>query len=155
MVPRPPDAFKFVVKMAADVSHNLEIAAVGPFLESLEPLRRAGRLAGLLCQFPERFHCNRAGHDFLRDLAGRWAEYRGFVEFRHRSWDSAEALDEVAALGFEVVSVDVPDIAALFPRRLVRVGRTVYVRFHSRNERNWYADGKDRYDYRYSEPELV
>jgi uncharacterized protein YecE (DUF72 family) len=60
----------------------------------------------------------------------------------------------LAEHGLDLVAVDVPDVAALYPRGLVRSGPRIYVRFHSRAAANWYASGADRYDYDYSDAEL-
>src|SRR5262249_21689573 len=54
----------------------------------------------------------------------------------------------------DLVSVDVPDIPALYPRGLVQSRSRIYVRFHSRNAHNWYLSDKERYDYSYSDDAL-
>lgn len=154
MIKRTPPGFQFLVKMSSDVTHALQLGCLRQFLDAVEPLRNAGRFAGVLCQFPQSFHCTRVTSSYLRQLAGRLRGYPSFIEFRHRSWDRKELVREMAALQLGIVSVDVPAIPSLFPRRLFAVGGTVYVRFHSRRAALWYADGKDRYDYSYGEEEL-
>ena len=154
MVQRTPLGFQFVVKMHSDVTHAQQLGGVRQFLDALEPLRYTGRLAGVLCQFPQSFHCTSLTRSYLKQLAKRLAVYDGFVEFRHRSWNNERAIGELSELQTGIVSVDVPAIPSLFPRRLVKTGSTIYLRFHSRRVALWYADGKDRYDYLYSEEEL-
>src|SRR5947209_2801729 len=79
-------------------------------------------------------------------------EFEGFapaVEFRHHSWHRPEVPEWLRTHGLDLVSVDVPDLPALYPRGLVHSGPHVYVRFHSRNAAIWYASDKRRYDYDY------
>src|SRR5436305_641343 len=59
------------------------------------------------------------------------------------------------SLGTDLVSVDVPDLPGLFPRRLIVSGSRLYVRLHSRDARTWYRAGEKRYDYLYPEEELA
>ena len=154
MVRRTPEGFQFLVKMSSEVTHACNWSCLGQFLEALEPLCRAGCMAGVLCQFPQSFHCTRVTSSYLWQLADRLAGYPTFVEFRHRSWDTPRLIPELGARNLGIVSVDVPLISSLFPRRLLCSTRTIYVRFHSRKTANWYAGDKDRYDYWYSRPEL-
>ena len=154
MLRRTPDGFQFLVKMSSEVTHARNWSCLGQFLEALEPLCRTGRMAGVLCQFPQSFHRTRVASSYLRQLANRLAGYSAFVEFRHQSWYTARLIHELAVLNLGIVSVDVPPLSSLFPRRLLGNGRTIYVRFHSRQTANWYAGDKDRYDYLYSREEL-
>ena len=154
MVQRTRAGFQFVVKMHSDVTHAGRLDRLREFTDALDPLRTAHRLTGVLCQFPQSFHCTMLGRSYLRQLKRRLHEIPVFVEFRHRTWSQPRILREVEAMGLGVVSVDVPAIPSLFPRRLIRTGPSIYVRFHSRRPSLWYADGKDRYDYLYSEAEL-
>jgi len=154
MVQRTPAGFQFLVKMSSDVTHALQLGAVRPFLAALQPLQEAKRLAGVLCQFPQSFHRTRLATSYLRQLADRLAGSPSFVEFRHRSWFRGSLIRELMRIGLGVVSVDVPSIPSLFPRELLTANGTIYVRFHSRRAGNWYARGKDRYDYLYSDEEL-
>ena len=151
---RTPDGFQFLVKMTSEVTHAGNGSCLNQFLNALEPLCRAGRMAGVLCQFPQSFHRTRVASSYLRQLANRLAGYPTFVEFRHRSWDTPRLIREMLALHWGLVSVDVPAISSLFPRRLLSAGPTIYVRFHSRKTANWYAGDKDRYDYLYGRQEL-
>jgi len=153
MIARTPDGFQFVVKMHASVTHELQLEPLPEFLEAAELLAQHGRLDGLLLQFPERFAYNAANVEHLKRLADRLENFTVFVEYRHGSW-LARAPALAAELGLSVVSVDVPAIPSLFPRKIIAASPSVYVRFHSRAADNWYRDGRDRYDYFYSDAEL-
>ena len=51
----------------------------------------------------------------------------------HHSWHRPEVPAWLAEHGLDLVSVDVPDLRALYPRGLAQSGPRVYVRFHSRD----------------------
>ncbi len=66
-----------------------------------------------------------------------------------------EVVDWLRQRQLHLVSVDVPNIPSLYPRRLVLSSRLIYIRLHSRNKDAWYADDKSRYDYLFSDQELL
>src|SRR5205823_1185055 len=85
-----------------------------------------------------------------RELAG----LRLAAEFRHVTWADPGVPPWLEGLGVGLVAVDVPDLPALYPRGIVRAGRRVYVRFHSRVAANWYAGDRERHDYNYGDESL-
>jgi uncharacterized protein YecE (DUF72 family) len=149
-----PEGFQFVVKLPRSLSHEGDPRELAPFRQAVEELQRRDRLSGLLCQLPQATHYERKHLDWLdvlgRELAGKHLA----VEFRHRSWQRPEVPAWLGERGLDLVSVDVPDIPALYPRGLVRSGPRLYVRFHSRNAGNWYKSDKERYDYLYPDQAL-
>ncbi len=149
-----PPGFPFVVKLPRSLSHEENASELAAFRDAVQELRGRGRLQGLLCQLPQSSHHDRRRMQWLDRLAGQLADYRLAVEFRHRSWHSPGVGDWLRQRGLDLVSVDVPDIAALYPRGLVQSGPRLYVRFHSRNAANWYLSDKDRYDYHYGDDAL-
>lgn len=50
--------------------------------------------------------------------------------------------------------MDEPQIGDMMPPVARATGNIGYVRFHGRNEANWWGNSGDRYDYLYSEKEL-
>jgi uncharacterized protein YecE (DUF72 family) len=133
------------------------------FHEALAPFRAAGKLGGILLQFPSYVVYKQASLDYLA-----WAveELRGdhaLVEFRHRSWlddeNRARTLALLEELGATHVVVDAPktDARNLVPTVAARTSPTVYIRFHGRNAKTWNKRGgsaAERFDYLYSEEEL-
>jgi uncharacterized protein YecE (DUF72 family) len=138
------------------------------FLEAIEPLEEAGKLGGILMQFPPFFTAldeamleeNLAYLDYAR---GRLGKRRMLVEFRHPSWvDDSRVRDTLKFLGdrdMTYVAVDAPQ----FPTRttmppLVAATTSVgYVRLHGRNRDTYFArnvSAADRFDYRYTADEL-
>jgi uncharacterized protein YecE (DUF72 family) len=133
------------------------------FHAALEPLRRAGKLGGILLQFPSYIVCKPYSFEYLE-----WAkeQLRGdhmLVEFRHRSWLDEENRERVLAfleeLGASHVIVDAPKTEAknLVPTVIGLTSPIGYVRMHGRNAKTWNIRGKsasERFDYLYSEEEL-
>jgi uncharacterized protein YecE (DUF72 family) len=76
------------------------------------------------------------------------------VEFRHVSWACIQIDEWLQERNIVLVSVDVPDLPTLYPRKLVQSGRQIYIRLHSRRASSWHGEGADRYDYAYSDLEL-
>jgi uncharacterized protein YecE (DUF72 family) len=109
---------------------------------------------GLLCQLPQATHYDKKSLQWLQSLNAELSAFRLTVEPRHRSWARADLPEWMAANHLDLVSVDVPDLPALFPRGWVQSSRRAYVRLHSRNAENWYGGDKERYDYNYRDEEL-
>lgn len=133
------------------------------FLEVLEPLRRAGKLGGILFQLPPYLVPRPSVFDYLEWARDQLAGDEMLVEFRHRAWFEesrrAELLRWLEERRISYVTVDAPKIdAANVPQTLVAAtGPLAYVRFHGRNAGTWNARGggaAQRFDYLYSEAEL-
>jgi uncharacterized protein YecE (DUF72 family) len=133
------------------------------FHDALEPFRAAGKLGGILLQFPSYVVAKDSSRDYIA-----WAveQLRGdlpLVEFRHRSWLDDEHRDHtlsfLESLGASHVVVDAPktDAKNLVPTVPAVTGPIEYVRFHGRNADTWNKRGgsaAERFDYLYSEEEL-
>lgn len=138
------------------------------FLESVEPLEEAGKLGGILMQFPPFFTAldeamveeNLAYVDYARGkLGGR----RMLVEFRHPSWvEESRRRDTLAFLAdrdITYVAVDAPQFPTntTMPPLIAATNKIGYVRLHGRNRDTYFArniSAADRFDYLYSEAEL-
>jgi uncharacterized protein YecE (DUF72 family) len=133
------------------------------FREALEPLRSAGKLGGILMQFPTYVVPREASIDYLEFAREQLGDDEMLVEFRHRSWYEEDARTETLALleriGASHVIVDAPKTEAknVPPTVLALTGPTAYVRMHGRNEKTWNVRGRsaaERFDYLYSDEEL-
>jgi uncharacterized protein YecE (DUF72 family) len=154
MARRSPPGFGFTLKVPRSVSHDRDAAELPAFRLAADRLRDLGRLLGLLVQVPEGFHNTAPNRDWLRTVADHLRPHRLAVEFRHRSWDAPDLAGWLAAAGLDVVSVGVPAIPSLFPSGPRVVNRRVYARLHSQNADNWYAGGRNRYDFDYPDAVL-
>jgi uncharacterized protein YecE (DUF72 family) len=133
------------------------------FLRSLEPLRTAGKLGGILFQLPPYIVWKKSSLDYLEWANDQLGGDLMLVEPRHRSWYEedvrVELLSWLEQNGMAWVVVDAPKVvAANVPDTLVAVtAPTAYVRFHGRNAGTWNVRGgsaAQRFDYLYGEDEL-
>jgi uncharacterized protein YecE (DUF72 family) len=133
------------------------------FHAALEPLRAAGKLGGILLQFPSYVVAKDLSRDYLAWAVEQLRGDRALVEFRHRSWldeeNRAGTLSFLEELGAAHVVVDAPKTEArnLVPTVVAATSPLAYVRMHGRNADTWNVRGgsaSDRFDYLYSEDEL-
>jgi uncharacterized protein YecE (DUF72 family) len=157
---RSPPAFRFTAKAPGTLTHVGEDAAMplddaALFRERIAPLATAGKLGALLLQFPNAFHPGPQASRRLAELRDAFPDFPLVAEFRHREWQSAATLAELALLDIGWCNVDEPGFATLLRPSSDVVGRIAYVRFHGRNARNWWkGDAAARYEYEYSADEL-
>ena len=154
---RVPDGFEFWVKAHQDLTHARELSgeALREFREALAPLRSDGSLQGVLAQFPWRFRASAEARDHLLQLRDGLQGDRLFVEFRHDSWAQDPVFEFLEREGIGYCCVDEPRLNDLMPPVARRTTDRAYVRFHGRNEKNWWGrGGGDRYDYDYRREEL-
>jgi uncharacterized protein YecE (DUF72 family) len=154
MVDKTPGGFQFVVKAHQSFTHERDLKDKAAFLDGIAPMREAGKLSGLLFQFPQSFKNTGANREYLARVAEEFQGYVSAVEFRDASWAVQPVyrfLDERGLIG---VSVDEPEISTLFPRHALATGAAGYVRFHSRDGKKWYQGAQQRYDYNYRDNEL-
>jgi uncharacterized protein YecE (DUF72 family) len=133
------------------------------FGEALEPLRKVGKLGGILFQFPSYVVYKPASLDYLAWAREQLGGDEMLVEFRHSSWYEEDVRSEVLSFleehGMSLVVVDAPKVEAKnVPRTLLALtAPTLYVRFHGRNADTWNVRGTsaaERFDYLYSDEEL-
>jgi uncharacterized protein YecE (DUF72 family) len=133
------------------------------FREAFEPLRTAGKLGGILFQFPPYVVPKEASLDYLEWARGQMEDDGMLVEFRHRAWYEDEQREQTLEFlernGMAHVIVDAPKVEAKnVPPTVVAVTSPLaYVRFHGRNAETWNVRGRsaaERFDYLYSDGEL-
>lgn len=133
------------------------------FREALEPLRAAGKLGGILLQFPSYVVPKPASYEYLEWARSELGGDQMLVEFRHRDWleedERARTLSFLEGLGASFVVTDSPRTEAknLVPTVVATTSPTAYVRFHGRNAATWNVRGRsaaERFDYLYSGEEL-
>jgi uncharacterized protein YecE (DUF72 family) len=134
------------------VTHEQSERDLDAFQESVFAL--GDRLAMVVAQFPQAFHHSILHRRWVSRLARLVDCGPVAVEFRHWTWRRADMPDFLAGLGLHQVSVDVPPIATLFPRGLMRCGQRLYVRLHSRNTEGWYGPHDARHDYVFTDSQL-
>jgi uncharacterized protein YecE (DUF72 family) len=133
------------------------------FLEGVSPLRRDGKLGGILMQFPSYVVPKPASLDYLAWAREQLGDHEMLVEFRHASWFEEDAREETLRFleehGMTHVVTDSPrvDAKTVVPTVLAVTGPSAYIRFHGRNADTWHKRGggaSERFDYLYSDDEL-
>jgi uncharacterized protein YecE (DUF72 family) len=163
---RTPPGFVFHAKASAEMTGHREgdrEAAFAAFRAALAPLEEAGKLRGVLLQYPARFVKSRRALAELAAAAPLLDPLVPLVEFRHRSWaeedERAHTLSFLERHGLAYVSVDSPRSRAsnVLPRIAATTHPVAYVRFHGRNWRTWNLRGRssaERFDWLYDRGEL-
>ena len=160
-VARDPE-FRFLVKAWQRFTHERAEpwmrAEFDLFIEGLSPLREAGRLDGLLFQFPWSFRDTPESRGWLELIAQWFGDWPVAVEVRHDSWRGEEVQNFFRSHRFTYCNIDQPALAHCLPPSSHVTSETGYFRLHGRNARNWFRDQQEtyggRYDYLYSESEL-
>jgi len=159
MITKSGGKLSFVVKASRQMTHEISEASLKEvlplFMDGISPFIKAGRLGGLLLQFPQSFHYIPKNRIYLKSLIERLSPCPVFVEFRQKDWLKESVYKTLQALGAGFVCVDEPPLPSLIPPVVMNTSDSGYIRFHGRNSENWYGtDSRSRYDYLYSEDEL-
>jgi uncharacterized protein YecE (DUF72 family) len=166
---RTPPGFTFHAKASGEMTGHREREVpleeeFGRFREALGPLEEAGKLRGVLMQYPSGFKKVPESLEELRLVRPLLEPLVPLVEFRHRSWMTPEERHDTLAFleseGLAYVSVDAPSTRAtnVMPRVPAATREIAYVRFHGRNWKTWNIRGAkysgERFDWMYSPEEL-
>lgn len=145
---KTPAGFEFVVKANAAMTHegSADPALYDSFRRAIEPVARAGKLSGLLAQFPWAFRRGAKEEEHLRAMKRLLPDAPLFVEFRHKSWIAEDVFQFLEREGLGYVSVDEPDLPGLVPPVARATTEAAYVRFHGRNRANWWASARRERD---------
>ena len=156
------DGFLFTAKLHQRFTHQRHERWSDPeasvFKRGMDPLAQAGKLGGILVQFPWSFRNVPENRKWLAAVIGEFKNYPLFIEVRHASWATDDFFGYLDNAGVGLVDIDQP----LFDNSLAPSGRVTgsnaYVRLHGRNRENWFKEGAGRdarYDYLYDEGELA
>jgi len=154
MASRAPADFAFWVKANQETTHKQNRAVNSEFVANLEPLRAAGKLSGVLLQFPQSFRRTIENRKYLSAVLEDFKSLPAAVEFRHDSWDAPAALEALRERNVTLVVPDAPSVRGLFRPPPTATSRIAYLRLHSRDPKQWYRGMAERYDYLYSQEEL-
>jgi uncharacterized protein YecE (DUF72 family) len=149
---------------AKDLPLELYDAVWDHFLDALTPLSEAGKLGGILFQYPRWFLPTPENKDQLAETAARLAGIPAAVELRNHMWFGSKrstewTMDMLRDLGLTHVVVDGPQglkSSVPFVPAVTTPGLAV-IRLHGRRAATWEAakvPTVERYRYLYSEREL-
>ncbi|WP_078579278.1 DUF72 domain-containing protein [Salipaludibacillus agaradhaerens] len=170
-----PPTFQFIVKayqgmtghQRGDIPFDTKEEMFTAFNTAIKPLKEAGKLAGVLCQFPPWFDCQRKHVDYLRVVRQQLSEFDAILEFRHQSWYDGvmkeKTLDYMKEDNWIHSICDEPQAGERsIPFVPVTThSKKAFVRFHGRNVAAWTKPVKGqewrdvRYLYDYSHHELA
>ncbi len=150
-------------------SAELVDASFEAFNDFIAPLHAAGKLGGVLMQFPPYIaatdHPRRHEHlGYLEYAQEKLGDARMLVEFRHPSWVTGPRLSEtmrfLSERDLSYVSVDAPQFPdhSTMPPLAAATSDWAYVRLHGRNRDTFFArtaSAADRFDYLYTDDELA
>jgi uncharacterized protein YecE (DUF72 family) len=133
------------------------------FAQALAPLHEAGRLAGVLFQYPPWFGPRSENRAELQALRERLPGYGIAVELRSPRWTESErdrerTLGLLGELGISFVGVDAPRASGLPRLFAVTNPELLVIRFHGRSEETWSGHSRsaaERFRYMYSREELA
>jgi uncharacterized protein YecE (DUF72 family) len=164
-------SFLFTAKLYQAFTHATSIdldPEARTFRAGVDPLLQSGRLGAVLMQFPHAFHDRKDNRAHLSRVVESLSGLPLVAEFRHRSWDNAEALTFLKDHGVGFCNIDQPALGSTLPPTAHVTSRIAYARLHGRNAANWFSragartgtpaargTGSARYDYLYSMEELL
>lgn len=171
-----PENFQFIVKAYQEITGHKRGESIYAskkemyqlFIQSIRPLKEAGKLAMILVQFPPWFDCTREHVAQIRFIRAQLEDFDVAIEFRHQSWYSLQYKDRtlqfLRTLHFIHVVCDEPQAGdgsvPLVP--IATRDDCVLFRLHGRNVHGWrntFGDTKVwrtvRYLYDYREEELA
>lgn len=129
-------AFRFTAKLGRRFTHEriLDPADIASYKEGIWPLQRAGRLGGLIMQFPWSFRFTSENREFFIKLRRTFHEFPLAAEMRHASWMCDEAVGTFVDYRVGFVNIDqAPRFKAMPPTALL-TSSTGYVRLHGRGQ---------------------
>lgn len=129
------------------------------FLSALTPLDEAGKLGAVLFQFPQWFPIGKRNKQYILECKRRCEPLRICVEFRNKTWlsadNAAETLDFLTSYAVPYVCVDMPQgHPSSVPPVLAATADLAVVRFHGHSDKWESHDIYERFGYLYSEGEL-
>lgn len=152
-----PENFEFIVKTHQETTHVRKdnASSMKSLIEALTPIIEANKFYGFLAQFPYSFKNVTSNRDYLLSTKELSGEHPLFVEFRNWTWNRPEINDFLRQNNIGYVNVDQPALRGLLPAQNIATTDVAYVRFHGRNQQNWWnGTNETRYDYLYSNTEL-
>jgi len=156
MVERTPEGFTFWAKANEATTHRRDRSVAAQFRDAVAPARDAGRLAGILFQFPYSFYNKARNRAYLGYLREDFPDDPLVVEFRNVGWAVEPVYNFLRHHQLGFCCVDEPAMEGLMPPVAVATSPVAYVRFHSRDASKWYeGGGKERYNYLYRRDELA
>lgn len=127
------------------------------YRKGMDVLADAGKLGGVLLQFPWSFKNTPDDRIYLTKLLEQFSDYPLVLEVRHASWNNPDFYEWLDERGVGICNIDQPVFSKSIRPQALTTSRIGYVRLHGRNYQNWFrekAAPHERYNYLYSLDEL-
>ena len=149
--------FEFIIKAPQQMTHKRKDVetSIDEFKECLKPIEDAGKLKGILAQFPYSFKFSENGLEYLKTCRELLNPHDLYVEFRHNGWVNRQMYDHLCEGEIGYVAIDEPQLPGLLKPDCFNTTKTGYIRLHGRNADKWWDGGALRYDYNYSQEQLM
>ena len=153
---KTPEGFGFIVRTHKSLTHERTdiLSHIDAFKDSIRPLVEAKKLQGLLMQFPHSFRSSQKNVTYLKRVSDLLRGHTIYVEFCHKGWMRDEIYQLCDDADLNICSVDCPPIELLPRPELHDTSKSIYIRFHGRNTKQWKDGGALRHDYLYTERQL-
>lgn len=136
-----PEDFVFTAKLPSLITHEKKLDLskgvekdLDRFLELMQPINTAGKLASLLIQLPPSYSYEKYYDVFKEFLKLTLGEFRYAVEFRDTSWLREDVLDLLSKYDLAYTIVDEP----LLPPHTYVTTDFAYIRWHGKGRNPWY-----------------
>ncbi|MGA8220506.1 MAG: DUF72 domain-containing protein [Candidatus Acidiferrales bacterium] len=153
--------FLFTAKLWQKFTHegDTTLEDVKAVRAGFDILHRAGRLGGVLLQFPFSFHHTPENLARLEQILNSFREYPLAVEVRHSSWSRKDFYEFLHQRSVGFCNIDQPVIGHSVVPSDFATSPVGYIRLHGRRYDTWFSDDpatppEERYNYLYSETEL-
>lgn len=159
MKERSGSKVKFTVKAFIGMTHVINLneykQLACEFKTALEPLLTDNLLLCALFQFPQSFNYDIEQRKYLDLLFKELQEIPIVVEMRNTQWQKEQVYTSLRQRKIGWCITDNPKLQNLMKLDFTTTSDIAYIRFHGRNEKNWYSgDNVSRYDYLYTDAEL-
>lgn len=156
---KTPPGFQFVFKTHGSITHERSADSFKNcrlLCQALEPVIDAGKIGGLLAQFPYSFRNNEENRGYLLALKEKLEPLPVIMEFRRSDWQTPSVYAFLRENNIAFACVDEPHLKGLIKPEATTTSVISYLRFHGRNSTKWWnhKNSYERYDYLYSEAEL-
>jgi uncharacterized protein YecE (DUF72 family) len=129
------------------------------FLNTFSPMIQSGKLLTFLAQFGPVFFKNQQNSDYILRFREKFKDIPLTVEFRHKSWltepERENTFDLLRKNNLSYAVVDEPALRSLAPFVPKVTSNVAYMRFHGKSNKWFGSDAHSRYDYFYSDQELM
>lgn len=149
--------FLFTIKLFRGFTHTYDATKedVRAVHGLFKPLAEAGRLGGVVMQFPYSFINHREARTYLIRLSRVLQPHRLFVDVRHASWNTPLMHNFFQENKLHLINVDLPPVRQHIPFNALAWDGHAYFRMMGRNTITWnHSERDDRHDYLYNDEEI-